>query len=625
MQFKRSLVPAFFMLLLFAANAASGQAEERQESEQPKAEAVDKQKKKSKKSDDKESKQEEKKPGLRQISLTGTYVDHPQGASFDPTALLTGGIQSQKSFYKLVEFIDELSDDEKFDYVLFDLSAPLSLNSVQLDELSRHLKKLTDAKKTYAWLENADNVALSVAANCDKTFMADFGGIDMPSNAMRSIFFGDAFNLFGVKASVVRAGNFKGAVEPFLNAKMSSHLREHNVEMLTSLNDSLVDRIARARGLKKSTVRELQKERVLVGNEAVEAGLVDALAPYGAMRETIESEIGEDIEWVTAKKARKKDMSFFQLMSEIMAGPSSSKFKKNTIAVIHLNGMIVDGKKKSPGMMVSGPTVAMIEKLAKEERVKAAVVRINSPGGSATASEAIRQALLKLGNAKPTVVSMGSVAASGGYWISCIDTPVFAERGTVTGSIGVFSMKLSAGALMRRIGVHMENITLDDAANAYALDQSWDQSDVDRMQKVVDMVYDRFLGLVSNSRDISVDDLHDLAGGRVWTGAQALDRNLVDHIGGLDDCLSLVAKKAKLGDDYTVAHRPVASSGLDIGSLIGGGDDEEIFSSLPSLAVQWMQRNGLKLDQTKVLLNDGLKRKGTPTAWLLSPFEFSIN
>ena len=591
---------------------------------------VDKPKSSKKSSDDKKKDKEEKDkeeilPGLRQINLSGSYVDLVQPASFDPTQLLTGAGVSQKSFFKLIDFIDDLADDDEFDYVLFDLTAPFTMNSSQLDQLSRHMKKLSEAKTTYAWLENANNPSLCVAASCDKVFMADFGGIDMPSNSMQSMFYGDAFDLLGVQASVVRAGNFKGAVEPFVNPQMSKHLRQHYLDMLESLNDTLVDRIARGRGLKKSQVRELQKERVLLAEEALAAGIVDSLEPYGSMQKSIEDDIDEEINWVTPKSAKKKDMSFFQLMGEVMGGQSSSKkFKKNTIAIVHLTGAIVDGKKASPGSIVSGPTVTLIEKLAKEERIKGAVVRINSPGGSATASEAIRQALLKLVEAKPTVVSMGNVAASGGYWVSCIGTPVFAERGTITGSIGVFSLKVSAGALMRRIGIHMENITLDAAANAFAMDQPWSEEDSRRMQKMIDMVYDRFLSLVSDARGISVEDLADLAGGRVWSGAQALEHNLVDHIGGLDDCIAHVAKKAGLGEDYSIAHRPVSKSGLDISSLLGGGDNEEIYSNLPKTAIKWLQKSGIDLRQTRLILGDAIGNQGKPTAWALVPFEMSI-
>ncbi len=616
--------PAFAQQDESTAAAAEKQKAEKQEADSQQESKPDSKEADENDADEKDAKAAEKKPGLRQINLSGNYVDLVQPASFNPTQLLTGGAITQRSFFRLIDFVNELTKDDEFEYVVFDLSAPFSMNAAQLAELSRHMKQLSDSKKTFAWLENANSTALSVAADCDKIFMADFGGIDMPSRSMQSIFFGDAFDLLGVEASVVRAGNFKGAVEPFVNAKMSPHLRQHNLEMLTSLNDTLVERIARGRGLKKSDVRALQKKRMLLPQEAVEAGLVDKLATFGAMKTSIQQDIGEDIEWVTPKKASKKDMSFFQLMSEIMSGGSGSqKFKKNTIVVLHLDGAIIDGKKVSPGSIVSGPTVALIEKLVDEERVQGAVVRINSPGGSATASEAIRQALLKLAKAKPTVVSMGNVAASGGYWVSCIGTPVYAEHGTITGSIGVFSLKVSAGALMRRIGLHMENITLDDAANAFALDQPWSESDVARMKKMIDMVYDRFLKLVSDARDIPVEQLHDLAGGRVWSGSQALQRNLVDQIGGVDDCIALIARKTDLGEDYSIAHRPIPKTGLDLGSLLGG-NEEEIWSNLPASASRWLKRYGIQLRQTRLILNDSLDQPGKPTIWLLLPFEFDI-
>ena len=210
---------------------------------------------------------------------------------------------------------------------------------------------------------------------------------------------------------------------------------------------------------------------------------------------------------------------------------------------------------------------------------------------------------------------MGSVAASGGYWVSCIGTPVYAERGTITGSIGVFSLKVSAGALMRRIGVHMENMTLDDSANAFALDQPWSEADVARIQKMINVVYDKFLDLVSDARNMPVEKLADLAGGRVWSGSQALERNLVDHLGGLDDCIGLIAKKADLGDDYNVAHRPVAKSGLDLGSLLGSGGDEEIFAGVSGTALRMLRRAGIDLRQTRLILNDAINNRGKPTTW----------
>ena len=201
-------------------------------------------------------------------------------------------------------------------------------------------------------------------------------------------------------------------------------------------------------------------------------------------------------------------MSFFELMGRMMAQDArSSRTSGNTIVVLHLSGAIVTGKTESPGSIVSQPTVRLIDQVIEDDNVKGVVVRINSPGGSASASEVIRVKLAELAKKKPTVVSMGEMAASGGYWISCIDAPVYAERGTITGSIGVFSMKLSAGALLRRVGVHIESLSLDDSAGMMALDQGWSSEQQEQLQKMVDEVYDRFLTLTAQHRELTKEQV----------------------------------------------------------------------------------------------------------------------
>ena len=460
---------------------------------------------------------------------------------------------------------------------------------------------------------------------------ADFGEVDLPSVSMQSMFYRDALDLVGVKASVVRAGDFKGAVEPYLNSRMSDHLRQHYLDMLTTINDAVVDRIAKGRGLKPADVRALQSRRMWLAKEALSKGLVDKLAPYGGMRKVISDNIGENLNWVTPKKAAKKEVSLFQLMGELMAGnQSSGAVQDNTVVVLHLSGSIVD--EGSAGGIVAGTTVERIQKLMDEDRVKGVVVRINSPGGSATASEAIRQALKKLAEKKPTIISMGDVAASGGYWISCIGTPIYAERGTVTGSIGVFAMKLSGGSLMRRIGLHTENIQLDESASLFSLDRGFTDDEIEAMQKSIDSVYGRFLKLVSGDRKIPMEKLRTLAGGRVWSGSQAIRRGLVDQIGGVDDCIAYIAKKADLGDEYKVAHRPMTESGLDLSGLLGGEDNDiisigglgEKLLQADSTTLQLLRSQGLNTETLRLLINDSLETRQKPTTWLMGPSSLTI-
>ena len=614
----RMLVMALCLFVFSSSFSNSALAQQDKSKDNEKTESAEKESSEKnsdkKEKEDKKDKEEKPKPTtVHHLALSGSYVDFVGAATFDVQSLILGAGAKRKSFYRLCDHLEKIGDDEAIEHIVFDLSADVSFNPAQMDELTRRLEKLNDRnKKTYAWLENASTAQLTIAATCDEVIMADFGGIDMPSSSMSSMFFRDAMDLVGVKASVVRAGDFKGAVEPYLNPKMSSHLRQHYLDMLTSINDAAVSRIAKGRGLKRQEVRDLQAKRMLLPKEALRAGLVDSLAPYGSMKVTIDKMIEGETKW-KMPKSTKKAVTIFDLFS-----PRNARdyVKDNTIAVLHLNGAITDGKTGNSGI-VSGPAIEAIEALVKNKRIKAVVVRVNSPGGSATASEAVRQALVKLTKEKTVIVSMGEMAASGGYWISCIDAPVYAERGTITGSIGVFSMKMGFGQLMRRVGIHEESITLDDSASLFDMARTWSEKDIETMQGSIDSVYTRFLKLVGKARGMSVDKVKPIAGGRVWSGTQAKKLGLVDEIGGLDDCLKLAAKRAKL-DDYNVIHRPKVSSGIDLSELMGGSDDE-IFNDMFSSAALKLLSRTIDANTTKKIMRDALDNAGNrPTVWLLN-------
>jgi protease-4 len=588
------------------------------------------------------------KKQVRVLPLSGNYEDSPSSGGFNPTDLVLGGGGGKpKGFYKLCDYLDELSHEELVTHVVFDLSSSaLSMNPAQLEELSRRLQHLrSHGKKCIAWLESAGNVHLAIAAACDEVLLADLGGIDIPSSSMETMFYRDAMDLLGIQASVTRAGDFKGAVEPYLNSTMSKHLKAHYLAMLESINSAQVTRIAKGRGLSAGVVRDLQKKRMILPAEALSSRLVDRLVPYGSMKKTIMDGLGENYEWTTPKSKPKREVSIFELMGKAMAPPKDpSKLKENAIVVLHLSGTIEDGKAAKSGAIVSGPTVKLIEDLAADDKVKGVVVRINSPGGSATASEAIRQALDALAKKKTMVYSMGEMAASGGYWITCVGQPIFAEHGTITGSIGVFSLKVSAGTLMRRVGVHVESVTLDSAAGMDALNHAWTEEEIDAMQGFIDTIYNKFLQIASTSRGIPVDTLKTLAGGRVWSGEQAKANQLVDQLGGLDDALSMVAKGAKL-DKYKVVHRPEASTGLDLGQLLGGQEDEidiatsalwndsssamssdKIVAILENRLLALLKEHGFRGDATRLLLRSiDWTGKEPPKAWALLGEELKIS
>ena len=565
-----------------------------------------------------------KKPAVRIIVLNGTYVDYPSISDMDPMSLLLGGLDKPGSFFALCERLGELATDDEIQHVLFDLSSStLHLNLAQLSELSRHIRKLRDAgKRTFALLENAGTIHYSIASCCDTILMTDLGSIDLPSLSILTLHFRDAMELLGAKASFVRTGDFKGAVEPFTLSEMSEPLRAHYKEMLVTMNDALLEQLCAGRKLSREQFRKIQSDRLFTPLAAQAAKLVDAVVPMGTSRENVAKLIGQEVTWVEPQKAKPKQLSFFELMGKIMGGAQERRANKPAVAVLHLDGQIVDGEKEMPEMLVSGPTVKAIQELESDDNVRAVVARINSPGGSATASEAIRAALDKLAKKKPLMISMGSMAASGGYWISCVGRPVYAEPETLTGSIGVFALKLSFGQFLKKIGLKVESVTLDESAGAMAIDRGWTATEQERMQGFVDDIYDKFLKLVAGSRKLKVEQVSPIAGGRVWSGAQARKLGLVDQLGGLDEALAASAREAGLEPGYQVIHRPRKKSLFELFDLFGESTDE-IRSSLSPTARKWLREAGFDLSVPLNLARESLSGQ-PPKIWLLAPTEMVI-
>ncbi len=561
---------------------------------------------------------------VRIIRPKGVYADHPTAAGFDPMSLLLGGGGAARSFPALCDRIRELAADDSIDAILFDLSAPYSMNLPQLAELRRRIAEVTTAGKgTIAWIENGGNPQLAIASACDRTLMADFGTLDFPSLGMTAMHFKDAMDLFGVEASVARMGDFKGAVEPYTRSEISDHLKEHYRAMLRSMNDEVVRWLVEGRGLTTSQVRSIQADRIYTATGALERGLVDVLVPFGKLYEYLESEHEEGVNWVKPQKKFQAPPNFFEMFGQMFGVTPEPTVDEPSIAVLHLDGQIVDGETAVSGSMVSGPTVKEIRRLTEDENVKGVVLRINSPGGSATASEAIRQGLIELMNKKPVVVSMGNLAASGGYWITCLGRPIYAEAGTITGSIGVFAMKLSFGQLFAKYGVRITPITLDDSAGAMDMTRGWSPKEIERIQLLISEVYDRFLTVVAESRKMERDDVAKIAGGRVWSGAQALDIGLVDGIGGTGVAIAHIAREAGLPANTPVIHRPGEQNPLAALDLFGGGGEEEIRSHFQIGALRLLRQAGFDLSgHLRTVLQSASDTH--PKVMMLAPTEIII-
>jgi protease-4 len=556
---------------------------------------------------------------VKLVALRGAFADLPE-QSFDLAAVLGGG-SKPKAFYEMIDRLEELAADTTSDTVLFDLSQPFMMNLPQASEMRRTLQKLRQAKKKcIAYLENAARAQYAIAAQCDQILMADMGSLDIGSLSLSTTYMKDAFDLFGIQTDVLRCGDFKGAAEPYMLSDISPHLRRHYMEMLGRMNDEVVTGIAKGRGLSTEKVRELQAKRLIPAKEALMEGLVDRLVPWRGAEVTLREILGgEPIELDNALRAeRKRDFNLLAFMQNMFKPSRDVEVDEDTLVVVHLSGAIVDGPTPMPGSIVSGPTVDLIRKIADNDSVRGVVVRINSPGGSATASEAIVLALADLAKKKPVVCSMGSLAASGGYYITCFGRPILAEAGTITGSIGVLGVKMSFGPLMRRIGVREALIALDEGAGLTAIDRGWSEQDKERLQALMNDVYGRFLDHVASSRNMSRAEVEAIAGGRVWSGEQGVENGLVDRIGGLQDAIDMVAKEVGI-EDYTVTHMPRPRTLFDAfaDDLI---DVRAVLSPVMSPAL--LRRLG-SLGTTLVVLRDALGDHPT-RVWALMPHELEV-
>ncbi|MBL8737182.1 MAG: signal peptide peptidase SppA [Planctomycetes bacterium] len=547
----------------------------------------------------------------------GTYADLPEGG-FDPMSLLTGGGAMPKAFFPFLASVEALAKVPETEVVL-DLSGGAAFSLPQQRELERALQAVRAAgKRITCYLENVDTGSYRLAAQCDQILMADMGAMDLRSLAMQVPHWKDALDLLGVQVEVTRVGAFKGAVEPYMLPAMSDHLRAHYEAMLRSMNDDVVRAIATGRRLLPDAVRALQAQRLLTAKEALASGLVDRLVPWTSARHALATLRGDEgFEMVDAgpKKKERESLDLFSLM-KMFGGKKEQEIDEPVLVVLHLAGQIVDGDKPSPGSMVSGPSVAKIDELAANDEVKGVVVRVNSPGGSATASEAIRNALVRLAAKKPLVFSMGDLAASGGYWITTIGQPILAEVGTITGSIGVFGMRFQTGALMRRIGVHTDVVRLDDGALMDATDRPWTDAARTRMQAFVDDIYVRFLANVAASRKKTPEQVDAIAGGRVWSGQQALDNGLVDGIGGVAEALAMVKKRAGVADDIDVTHLPEPKNFAD--SLLSSMFDARVLGVDPTALQAVLARFG-RCGELLGILHEALAGDGSAKVYALLP------
>lgn len=386
-----------------------------------------------------------------------------------------------------------------------------------------------------------------LASVADEIYLNPLGAIDFNGFSSEGIFFKGLFEKVGIKPEVFRVGEFKSAVEPFILDKMSDENRLQTQYFLDDINNLAVAKIAESRGIALDTLRKINSEMLVrKAKDAVTFKLATALAYEDEVHSKLREKLGisEDDEIPTINAT---DLGSLAKSKNITS--------KNRIAVIVAEGDIVGGD--VDGALSSDKFAREIRKARKDDNIKAIVLRVNSPGGSIVASEVIWREMTEAKKAKPLIVSMGGVAASGGYYISAPADTIVAQPNTITGSIGIFGLWFNVQELLNdKLGVTTDVVSTGQLSDF--MNPTRELTEVERtiIQSNVEEGYETFISRVAEGRGMHPDSVKKVASGRVWTGTQAKERGLVDVLGGLNTAIEIAADKIDAGEDYRVVYYP---------------------------------------------------------------------
>ena len=449
-----------------------------------------------------------------------------------------------------------------------------------LRELRAAIATFRQSKKpVHAYLVNPDTRDYYLASAASVVTIDPFGSLAMPGLASEQVFFTGMFEKYGIGMQVSRVGRFKAAVEPFTRTNMSPENRLQTESYLGDLWSEVKRGVAQSRGVDTMALQTIvDAQGIILPADAKAAKLVDRVAYFDDVLDDLQK-LASAAGTTNGDKPSAKDSTRAAEMNALLDRPTLPQITlaayapiavakdrsfsaSQTIAVVYAEGDIVDGE-GGDGMIGGTALSRELRRVRNDGKVKAVVLRVNSPGGSAIASEQIQRELSLIGKKKPIVVSMGTVAASGGYWISTAATRVFAQPNTITGSIGVFSLVPNIKALANRNGVTFDTVKTGRYADLFSIARPRTEAELAVLQRGTDAVYEAFITRVSTARKLTPDSVRAIAEGRVWSGEDAMRIGLVDSIGGLDAALKSAATLAKITGDYDVREYPRVKSATE--------------------------------------------------------------
>ncbi len=472
---------------------------------------------------------------------------------------ISGDYQKQISLRALVDTIEKAKNDKRIIGIYLDgtkAAEGAGEGFATLREIRRALEKFrASGKKIIAYGTDWGEKEYYLSSVADKVILNPLGGMEINGFSSQPMFLAGAFEKYGVGVQIVRVGKFKGAVEPFVLKKLSPENRTQIQVLLNDLWSEWRTTVGKARKITPQKLQQIaDNQAILLADGAKASLLVDKVA-YA-------DEVITDLKKLTGSKKDEKSFRQISLGQYAKTRNTSSARKrksKNNVAVVYAEGAIVDGEGESE--QIGGDRFAKIfRRIRQDKSVKAVVLRINSPGGSATASEVMQREVRLTQKIKPVVVSMGDVAASGGYWISVDSNRIFAEPNTVTGSIGVFGSIFNIQQLGNDNGITWDSVKTGRYADTQTVSRPKSPQELAIYQRMVNSIYDVFLNKVAKGRNIPKAKVAEIAQGRVWSGTAAKKIGLVDEIGGLNEAIAHSAKLAKLGNNWQLREYPRLSS-----------------------------------------------------------------
>jgi len=482
----------------------------------------------------------------------------------------------------LVERLHRARDDKAVRAVLITLSANSGFNTSQALEIKDALGELRKAgKRSFVYADAYDTPAYLAASGATDVCLLEGGEIEMLGVSIEPMFMKGLFEKFGVQADFIQIGEFKGADEQYTRSELSEESKGELNKLADSLYDLITTTISRNRNISKTSVKQIIDDVFLTAKQAKDRKLIDHLVSQDDLRDLITDELHGEINLLSDYAAPQQERLDFSNPLALLAnmGKKPKESTKPAIALIHAEGEIIDGD-AGDGLLTGGGNVGSedirkaFRMASRDDNVKAIVLRIDSPGGSALASEVMWQAVHAAAQDKPVIISVGSMAASGGYYLASAGDYIFADPSAIVGSIGVVGGKFVISGILDKLGVTTQSITRGQNANINSMYQPWSDRQRRLMTNMMKSTYEQFTQRVMTNRKDKIKDIDAVARGRIFLAPQAKDLGMVDELGGLTEAIAYAASEVNLKEkEYDVKNVPGSRSILDLITGRAGADD----------------------------------------------------